>query len=110
MKRLVIILIVIITLPSAAQQSITLDECYSLVVQNYPLAKQSQFFEAQNKLDTEVISSAKLPQFNLDAQATYQSDVIEIPIPDSSIEGLNKDQYRATLSVNQLIYLSLIHI
>ncbi|WP_456438244.1 TolC family protein [Psychroserpens sp.] len=102
MKRFIIILI--ITLPSAAQQSITLDECYGLVAQNYPLAKQSQLFEAQNKLDTEVISNAKLPQFNLDAQATYQSDVIEIPIPDSSIEGLNKDQYRATLSVNQLIY------
>ncbi|WP_142786118.1 TolC family protein [Changchengzhania lutea] len=104
MKRFIIILIILTTLPSVAQQSITLEECYSLVAKNYPLAKQSQLFEAQNKLDTDVISNAKLPQFNLDAQATYQSDVIEIPIPNSNIESLNKDQYRATLSVNQLIY------
>ena len=104
MKRLLVLFLILFTLPSIAQQSITLEECYALVVQNYPLAKQSQLLEAQNKLDAEVISSARLPQFNLDAQATYQSDVIEIPIPNSTIEPLNKDQYRATLSVNQLIY------
>ena len=104
MKRLLIVLFVISSLSSIAQQSITLDDCYSLVTQNYPLAKQSQLLEAQNKLEAAVISNTKLPQISLDAQATYQSDVIEIPIPNSSIEPLNKDQYRATLSVNQLIY------
>ncbi len=104
MKRFIIILTILITLPSIAQQSITLDECYSLVAQNYPLTKQTNLFEEQNKLDTDIISNTKLPQFNLYAQATYQSDVIEIPIPNSNIEGLNKDQYRATITVNQLIY------
>tara|TARA_R110000744_G_scaffold366734_1_gene475914 strand:- start:1104 stop:2297 length:1194 start_codon:yes stop_codon:yes gene_type:complete len=85
-----------------AQQSITLQECYNSFTQNYPLAKQFQLLESQNLLEASVISTAKLPQFSLDAQATYQSDVIEIPI--GTIEPLNKDQYRATLSVNQLIY------
>lgn len=104
MKRFIIIILILITLPSVAQQSITLEACYSLATKNYPLAKQSQLFEDQNKLDSEVISNAKLPQISLDAQATYQSDVIEIPIPNANIESLNKDQYRASLSVNQLIY------
>ena len=104
MKRFIIILTILITFPSAAQQSITLEECYSLVAKNYPLAKQTQLFEDQNKLESEVITNTKLPQIHLDAQATYQSDVIEIPIPNSTIEGLNKDQYRATVTVNQLIY------
>jgi len=104
MKRLIIILIILTTLPGVAQERITLEECYTLVAQNYPMAKQSQLLEAQNKLDADVISKSKLPQLSLDAQATYQSDVIEVPIPNSSIEPLNKDQYRATLSVNQLIY------
>ncbi len=104
MKRFIIILIIISTLPGVAQERITLEECYTLVAQNYPLAKQSQLLEVQNKLDADVISTSKLPQLSLDAQATYQSDVIEVPIPNSSIEPLNKDQYRATLSVNQLIY------
>ena len=104
MKRLILILISIATFTGYAQKSITLEECYSLVTQNYPLAKQSQLLEMQYQLDAEAISTAKLPQLNLDAQATYQSDVIEVPIPNSNIEPLNKDQYRATLSANQLIY------
>lgn len=104
MKQVLVILIFLSVLPSFAQQSITLEECYQLVATNYPLAKQSQLMDAQNKLDSEVISTSKLPQFSLDAQATYQSDVIEFPIAMSGIEPLNKDQYKATLSVNQLIY------
>lgn len=104
MKQLLIILVVLITLPSIAQQRITLEECYRLVTKNYPLAKQSKLLDAQNKLNEAVISISKLPQFSLDVQATYQSDVIEIPIPNTNIESINKDQYRATVSVNQLIY------
>ncbi|MBU2920560.1 TolC family protein [Winogradskyella psychrotolerans] len=104
MKQLVLILLLSIGWSSFAQQNITLEECYDLVTENYPLAKQSKLLEAQNKLDTEVISTSKLPQLSLDAQATYQSDVIEFPLAMSEIEPLNKDQYRATVSVNQLIY------
>ncbi|MEH1006692.1 TolC family protein [Winogradskyella sp. ECml5-4] len=104
MKQLLIILFLLVGLPSVAQQSITLEECYDLVTENYPLAKQSKLFEAQNKLDAEVIATSKLPQLSLDAQATYQSDVIQFPLAMSGIEPLNKDQYRATVSVNQLIY------
>jgi len=104
MKQLFIILLLLISLPSVAQQGITLEECYQLVTENYPLAKQSKLLEAQNKLDAEVIATSKLPQLSLDAQATYQSDVIEFPLAMSGIEPLNKDQYRATVSVNQLIY------
>lgn len=104
MKLIIIILLITTTFSSVAQQSITLEECYQLVAKNYPLAKQAQLLEAKNKLDAEVIASSKLPQLNLDAQVTYQSDVIEIPIPNSNIAPLNKDQYRATFSINQLIY------
>ena len=102
MKRILFIIILLNMLPAVAQQSITLDECYNSVIHNYPLAKQSQLLETQNSLEADVISTTKLPKLSLDAQATYQSDVIEIPI--SAIEPLNKDQYRATFSVNQLIY------
>lgn len=104
MKRFIIILVSLFVVPIFGQQTITLQECYELATVNYPLAKQSQLLKAQNLLDKEVVSNAKLPQLSFDAQATYQSDVIEIPIPSSTIEPLNKDQYRATLSVHQLIY------
>jgi outer membrane protein TolC len=104
MKQLAIILIILCAFPVLGQQSISLQECYDLVAKNYPLAKQKQLLQTQHQLDHSVISNARLPQINFDAQATYQSDVIEIPIPSSNIEPLNNDQYRATLSVNQLIY------
>ena len=104
MKYITLILILLMSLTSKAQQSITLEECYDLVTKNYPLAKQVKLLAAQNKLDLDVISTSKLPQLSLDAQATYQSDVIQFPLAMSGIEPLNKDQYRATVSVNQLIY------
>lgn len=104
MNRIPYLIVLLFALPMGAQQSITLQECYDLVTTNYPIAKQSQLFKQQNDLDLEVISKAKLPQFDLSAQATYQSDVTSIPLPNTGIEPLNKDQYRATLSVNQLIY------
>lgn len=104
MKRLLIVFIGLFTSVMFSQQTMTLQECYNLAIVNYPLAKQSELLEVQNRLEKEVVSNAKRPQLSFDAQATYQSDVIEVPIPNSNIEPLNKDQYRATLSVNQLIY------
>jgi outer membrane protein TolC len=104
MKQFIFILTTLITFPIAAQQTITLEECYRLVEVNYPLTKQTELLKSQNQLDTKIISNEKLPKLIFDAQATYQSDVIEIPLPNSNIEPINKDQYRATLSVNQLIY------
>ena len=104
MKKVVFILIVTISLSAFAQQKITLNDCYNLVEINFPLVKQHQLLAQQNQIDKKIISNSKLPQFNIDAQATYQSDMVEVPIPNSNIEPLNKDQYRATFSVNQLIY------
>lgn len=104
MKRFLIVFIGLFTSVMFSQQTMTLQECYNLAIVNYPLAKQFELLEVQNRLEKEVVSNSKRPQLSFDAQATYQSDVIEVPIPNSNIEPLNKDQYRATLSVNQLIY------
>lgn len=104
MKTRILSLLMLMALPLWAQQHITLQECYELVAKNYPLAKQSNVMEQQNEFDQEAISNEKLPQVIMSAQATYQSEVTEVPIPNSGIEPLNKDQYRVTLSINQLIY------
>ncbi|MEO9571734.1 MAG: TolC family protein [Polaribacter sp.] len=104
MKKIVFILIVTLSFSAFSQENVTLNECYQLVEKNYPLIKQHQLLENQHQIGTEIISNSKLPQFNIDAQVTYQSDVIELPAAMSSIEPQNKDQYRATFSINQLIY------
>ncbi|MBP1840700.1 TolC family protein [Formosa algae] len=104
MKYLSCILLVLFTFQIQAQEQISLETCYQLVTQNYPLVKQTELLEAQNKLEAAVISTSKLPKIDLDAYATYQSEVIEFPVAMSGVEPLNKDQYRATVTVNQLIY------
>jgi outer membrane protein TolC len=104
MKPNFLILFLLTTTIGWSQQTITLDACYNLVNENYPLAKQTGMLSTKQESEMAAINTEKLPQFNLSAQATYQSDVIEIPLENSSIEPLNKDQYRTTLSVNQLIY------
>lgn len=100
-----IVLLFFITI-SNAQQKLTIEECYALVDKNYPLAKQNELFQQKANYETEALNKAKLPTIGLNAQATYQSAVTQLPIslPNVTINPLNKDQYRATVDVNQLLY------
>jgi outer membrane protein TolC len=100
-----IVLLFFITI-SNAQQKLTIEECYALVDKNYPLAKQNELLQQKANYETEALNKAKLPTIGLNAQATYQSAVTQFPIslPNVTINPLNKDQYRATVDVNQLLY------
>lgn len=99
-----ILVFFLLTITSWSQQQITLETCYQLVSENYPLVKQKALLESKNELELNAIDAGKLPQFDFDAQAAYLSDVTQIPLPNTGVEPPNNDQYRATLSVNQLIY------
>ena len=106
MKRLIFLSFIFISFGAFAQNELTLEQCYELVNTNYPLAKQNALFSKKNELDASVIQKSKLPTLELAGQATYQSEVTHVPIdnPAISIAPPNKDQYKTTLSVNQLIY------
>ncbi|MEM0517182.1 TolC family protein [Aequorivita flava] len=106
MKKFLFILFAIAPILAFAQQTLTLEECYVLAEKNYPLAKQMALLKDKTNSEIKVLEKEKLPKLDLNAQATYQSDVIEFPlqIPNSTVIPPNKDQYRATLDANQLIY------
>lgn len=106
LRGILILLAIASPLFLSAQQTITLEECFELVTKNYPLAKKVDLLKSQNQLDIETINKGKLPSIDLKAQATYQSDVTSLPIqiPNITVDVPNKDQYRAILDVNQLIY------
>lgn len=87
-----------------SQSTMSLQECYEGLNANYPLVKQRAILDSQKEAELSAITAKALPQFNLNAQATYQSDVTEVPLPNTGIEPLNNDQYRATLTANQLIF------
>src|SRR5690606_28598126 len=104
MRHTIFIIFLLLTTMSWSQKALTLEECYQLVAKNYPLAKQTEMLNMQQSFEVASIDAERLPQVGLSAQGTYQSDVIEVPIPGSNIEPLNNEQYRANLTVNQLIY------
>ncbi len=108
MKNLKQLLFIVFLLPilSNAQQKLTLEECYLLANKNYPIAKQSELVQQKATFEIEALKKGKLPKIDLNAQATYQSEVTQLPIslPNVTVNPANNDQYRATLDVNQLLY------
>ena len=89
---------------SNAQQTLTLEDCYALANKYYPLARQRDLLLQKSTLEIDILHKGKLPKIDLNAQATYQSDVTGLPIPLPNVTPINKDQYRATLDFNQLVY------
>lgn len=89
-----------------AQESISLQECYDWAQDQHPLQEKYDLLTKQNILETEVLNTQKYPQIMFEAQATYQSDVVELPftLPNMDFGSLDKDQYKAALMVNQVIY------
>ena len=105
MKKVSLIILLLISSLSSAQEILTLEECYELAEENYPLAGQLPILEEKTAREMEVIKKDYLPKIDLNAKASYQSDVIEIPMQTpQGIEAIDKDQYRATVDVEQLIF------
>lgn len=106
MKKIIILILIIVPFFTTAQQHLSLEDCYALVNKNYPIAKQSKLLQEKSALDIATINLGKLPRLELNAQVTYQSDVTQLPIkiPNLTVDPANKDQYKATFDVNQILY------
>ena len=108
MKHLFLIGILSLAFTANAQTTdpLSLDDCYALARQNYPLVKQQELIQKSKEYSIENISKGYLPQFVVNGQATYQSDVTEIPIqlPNTTIPSLSKDQYKIYAEVNQTVF------
>jgi outer membrane protein TolC len=102
MKKILPLSLVMTGFYANAQQTVTLEECYALANKNYPIAKQNDLLQKKSDYEIDALNKGKLPKIDLNAQGTYQNQVTTIPNP--FLEPLNKDQYRATLDVNQLLY------
>jgi outer membrane protein TolC len=85
---------------------LTLDDANTLAAEHYPLLRQKALTQKSSDLVIGNLQKNYLPQVSLSAQASYQSAVTEVPIknPAFAFEPLSKDQYRALMDINQLIY------
>jgi outer membrane protein TolC len=88
------------------QTQLTLEDCYEKARINYPLIKQKDYINRTKDYSVSNVWNGYFPQITLLGQATYQSDVTEVPmpLPGVVIERLTKDQYKAAIDVTQTIY------
>ncbi|OYU94509.1 MAG: transporter [Bacteroidetes bacterium B1(2017)] len=85
-------------------ESLHLSACQQLARANYPQVKQHDLIVQSREYSLSNASKGYLPQFQLLAQATYQSDVTKMPIPLPGVTVLSKDQYKVYGELNQTLY------
>ncbi len=110
MKRIIILSLMSFGCLMGSAQ-VTIEDCYRKAQANYPLIKQYDLIEKTKEYNLSNANKGYLPQVIFSAKATYQSDVTQMPIELSqlgiqgvSIPALSKDQYSATVDVNQTIW------
>jgi len=106
MKQIKLLIILLFGITPIFGQQITLKECFSEAEKNYPLIIQQDLWQQSFAETNSILSKNWLPQVDVNAQATYQSDVtaVSIPFPNINIPTPEKDQYKATLDIKQLIW------
>ena len=110
MKRKILILwLIALAITTRAQ---TLYECQQAAEKNYPVIKRYDLIAKTTDLTVKNIHKGWLPQVQMSAQATYQSDVSAWPESMQgalqrmglTMKGLKKDQYRAGIDLQQTLY------
>ena len=106
-----LIFLSLMMLPTFAMSQ-TLEECQRAAEQNFPLIRQYGLIEKTTDLNVANIQKGWLPQVSASVQATLQSDVPAFPDEFQKLyqqmgitmEGLERDQYRVGIDVQQTVY------
>lgn len=111
MKRIALLCGCLLAGLSAGAQ-VTLDECRRLAREHYPEIRQYDLVRQTEQYTLSNARRAWLPQLSLAAQATWQTDVPSFPnalagmLTQQGIDmpGMNKDQYKVALELNQTLW------
>jgi outer membrane protein TolC len=98
-------LVTLITV-SAQDTLLTLQECLELAEMNNPVRDQAEYFASSSDLKLKNLNKNYLPEMNINGDVHYQSDVTQVPtvIAQFAPEPLDKDWYKITLDIGQVIY------
>jgi len=101
-----ILCILFLSLGLEVFSQLTIEECQEKARNNYPLIKKYDLIEQSKNYNLSNAQKAYLPQLQINAKATYQSDVVRIPIhvPGINIPVPHKDQYMAAAEADQLLW------
>jgi len=113
MKKFVISFIILvfhsIIVFSQKLPTTTLDDCIKAAYANSPIGVQCDYNNQVNLLKTENLNKQYLPQFSINSQISYQSDVTSINIDLPAFrnilpEPISKTQYKTTVDINQILF------
>lgn len=93
----------------AQTPQLTIDSCYSMAKENYPLIKKQNLIAKSSQYSLENASKFYLPQLTVNGLATYQSQTISFSdalpsIPGISFPTIDKDQYKIQAELSQAIF------
>ena len=111
MKRIALLCGCLLAGLSAGAQ-VTLDECRRLAREHYPEIRQYDLVRRTEEYTLSNARRAWLPQLSFAAQATWQTEVPSFPnalagmLAQQGLDmpGMNKDQYKAALELNQTLW------
>lgn len=111
MKRIALLCGCLLAGLSAGAQ-VTLDECRRLAREHYPEIRQYDLVRRTEEYTLSNARRAWLPQLSFATQATWQTEVPSFPnalagmLAQQGIDmpGMNKDQYKAALELNQTLW------
>jgi outer membrane protein TolC len=93
------------------QPCLTIEDCYRMARENYPLVEQYELIEKTAEYNLANAAKGWLPQVTFSAQASYQSDVTQLPFDPAqlgfagvSIPTLSQDQYGAKIEIGQTVW------
>lgn len=93
------------------QTRLTIEDCYRLARENYPLVEQYDLIGKTEAYSLANAAKGWLPQVTFSAQASCQSDVTQLPFDPAqlgfagvNILTLSRDQYGARVEVGQTIW------
>jgi outer membrane protein TolC len=108
MKSIFLFMLALVAMPfgAFASDTLTVQQCRELAVQNSPLQQKKLYAESISALQIRNLQSNNLPRINFGAQASWQTDVVEFPgdSPLFQVPEIPKDQYRLSLDVAQRIW------
>jgi outer membrane protein TolC len=100
MKRLTLLLLTLQAYGFAQSNALSLDSCLQMAKRNYPLIKQNALIAENEKNNKSNDNKSWLPKLSFVSNATYQTEVIEIP----GMVVLPHDSYVGALALEQNVF------
>lgn len=108
-QSLIFLSLIMLGLNANAQterEILTLEECYEILYSENPVTDKIRMNRQISDMNQQIAKLGWYPDVQLEASASYQSDVVEFPFeaPNFEIPAFSKDHYNIALNITQPIF------